>query len=57
MEHKEDNFDIRNLIQEKIDKIREIGHKMGKTDEEIDRDIAIGRKMAFRGMYDGPMIM
>ena len=36
-------------MQDQLEKIREIGRKMGKTDEEIDREIAIGRKNAISG--------
>ena len=56
METKEP-FDITKHIQEKIDKVREIGRKKGMTDEEINQAIALGRENATRGMFYGPMIM
>ena len=36
-------------VQDKLEEIMEIGRKMGKTDEEIKREIAIGRKNAISG--------
>lgn len=42
-------------MQDQFEKIREIGRKMGKTDEEIDRGIAIGRKNAISGKMSAQM--
>lgn len=42
-------------MQDQLEKIREIGRKMGKTDEEIDREIAIGRKNAISGKMSAQM--
>ena len=56
MEAKE-QFDLTKHIQEKIDKVREIGRKNGMTDEEINQAIVLGVKNATRGMFYGPMIM
>ena len=36
-------------VQDKLEEIMEIGRKMGIKDEEIKREIAIGRKNAISG--------
>ncbi len=42
-------------MQDQLDKIRAIGREMGKTDEDIDREIAIGRKNAINGKMSAQM--
>ena len=42
-------------VQDKLEEIMEIGRKMGKKDEEIKREIAIGRKNAISGKMSAQM--
>lgn len=42
-------------MERSLDELKEIWRKMGKTDEEIDRGIAIGRKNAISGKMSAQM--
>ena len=57
MDEKQQEFDLVQWFEAKLEKVRAKGREMGLTDEQINIEINEGLARATRGMFYGPMVM
>lgn len=57
MDEKQQEFDLVQWFEAKLEKVRAKGREMGLTEEQINIVINEGLAEATRGMFYGPMVM